>query len=548
VLIPAAAAQAHPLGNFTVNHYDGLQLYPDRIDVLSIVDTAEIPTAQDLQALAPDGRPTEQQLDDAAAVQCTDLSGDVTAAVDGLPLTWTIRSSALETRPGAAGLPTLRLTCELRAAAALNRPRTIDFADNYRGDRVGWHEITANGTGVRLLDPPVGATSISDELRTYPTDLLTSPLDQRSVQLITEPGENVASDLRVSSSSGDPFSSFIASMDRFLQDLIGGELTLWVGTLAVLLAVLLGSAHALLPGHGKTMIAAYLAARSGRRGDAFIVAGTVTATHTAGVLLLGVAISVSSALAGEQVLRWLGIISGLLVASIGVFMLRMALRTRRARRQPSSGRSPAAQTPALVGSQVGTGQSQFIDHEHDHTHELERDSSNDGQPHRDHRPHDHGLGPHEHAHDHGSAGAPHDHAHDHDPAHSHAHGGSWWAGGHSNEPAVGRGGLIGMGVAGGLVPSPSALIVLVASIALGRTVFGVFLVVAYGLGMAATLSVAGLILVRLRGRLEQRAARADPTDGRNTIAVISAALPILTAALVLVVGLALALRGLLLTA
>ncbi len=104
-----------------------------------------------------------------------------------------------------------------------------------------------------------------------------------------------------------------------------------------------------------------------------------------------------------------------------------------------------------------------------------------------------------------------------------------------------------MGVAGGLVPSPSALIVLVASIALGRTVFGVFLVIAYGLGMAITLTVAGLLLVRLRGRLDRRAARARLSSGRSLLAVIAAALPAFTATLVLLVGLGLALRGLLLT-
>lgn len=104
-----------------------------------------------------------------------------------------------------------------------------------------------------------------------------------------------------------------------------------------------------------------------------------------------------------------------------------------------------------------------------------------------------------------------------------------------------------MGVAGGLVPSPSALIVLVASIALGRTVFGVFLVIAYGLGMAITLTVAGLLLVRLRGRLDRRAERAQRSGARSRLAAIAAALPALTAALVLLVGLGLALRGFLLT-
>lgn len=551
VLIPIGAAQAHPLGNFTVNHYNGLELYPDRLDVLSIVDSAEIPTAQELQSLAPDGSPSDQQLDEAARRQCADLSQAVTATVDGQPLTWNIRNTSLESLPGAAGLPTLRLTCELRAEADFSQPRAISFTDTYRDDRVGWHEITADGSGVRLLDSPVSTTSTSDELRNYPTDLLSSPLDDRSVQLSSEPGENTASDGTLAQASGDPFSSFVASMDRVLEDMIGGELTLLVGISAVLLAVLLGCGHALLPGHGKTMIAAYLAARRGRGRDAFIVGATVTATHTAGVLLLGLAISVSSTLAGEEVLRWLGIISGLLVAGIGAYMLSNALTARRTIRRQTSEQLELAGAAARVAAPVGAGPGSA--HDHDHGHGFgHQDHSREGHDHdhdHDHdQDHDHDHD-HEHDHDHSHEG----HDHDHDPGHSHdhlpghSHDGGWWSGGHSHGPVVGRGGLIGMGVAGGLVPSPSALIVLVASIALGRTVFGVFLVIAYGLGMAVTLTVAGLLLVRLRGRLDRRAERRQRSEGRNWLAALAAALPALTASLVLLVGLGLALRGLLLT-
>lgn len=102
-----------------------------------------------------------------------------------------------------------------------------------------------------------------------------------------------------------------------------------------------------------------------------------------------------------------------------------------------------------------------------------------------------------------------------------------------------------MGVAGGLVPSPSALIVLLASIGLGRTAFGVVLVFAYGLGMAATLTAVGLLLVRLRNRLAARNAqeRSRQSGLRTVAARVAAALPVLTALLVLVVGLALAARG-----
>ena len=525
VLLPAGAAQAHPLGNFSVNYYHHLELHPDRLDLLSIVDTAEIPTAQELQTLFSDQSPSRQQLRDAAPFLCAPLIAAAVGSVDGQPLNWTMKGTLLETVAGAGDLPTLRLTCRASATADFSTPRSLSFADTYDEDRVGWHEITADGVGVRLLDSPVPVESPTDQLRNYPVDLLASPLDERGVELETEPGENTGTDSALDRSTGDPFSSFIASMDRALQDLIGGELTPLVGTFAVLLAVLLGCGHALLPGHGKTMIAAYLAARRGRARDAVIVGATVTATHTAGVLLLGLAISVSSTLAGEQVLRWLGIISGLLVAGIGAFMLRNALQARRVMRADRSEQPSADVPPALVTAPVEAGWELALP--------VEGDRGDLRAPHT----HERGGHDHEQGHD-------QDHGHPHGPG-GHSHGAAWGAG-HTHEPAVGRAGLIGMGFAGGLVPSPSALIVLLASIALGRTAFGVFLVIAYGLGMALTLTVAGLLLVRLRGRLARRAARTDGSGTRSRAAAVMAALPTLTAVLVLLVGLGLAVRGLLL--
>ncbi len=97
-----------------------------------------------------------------------------------------------------------------------------------------------------------------------------------------------------------------------------------------------------------------------------------------------------------------------------------------------------------------------------------------------------------------------------------------------------------MGVAGGLVPSPSALVVLIASVGLGRTVFGVVLVVAYGLGMAATLTAVGLALVRMRDRM---ARRMTATGSSAVLRSMARTAPLVTAALVLTVGLALVVRG-----
>jgi nickel/cobalt exporter len=426
MLVTAGVAMAHPLGNFSVNHYNGLNVHPDRIDVTSVVDLAEIPTLQ------------EKSLDPSR--ECANLAGSLRSTVDDRPLTWQVRTARVERPNGQADLATTRLTCELTAAAEVRGPVTLTFKDDFRSDRVGWHEITAVGTDVKLSSP-VPSQSVSNELRRYPDDLLSSPLDVREVRIKAEPGVGTAAGPVTEPRTGG------FGLASAFTDLVGRpDLTPLLGILAVLLSLVLGASHAALPGHGKTVIAAYLVGRRGTPKDAIVVGATVTLTHTAGVLVLGLLISLSSVLAGESVLRWLGILSGVLIAGIGVFLVRSALRQRK----------------------------------------------------------DHGHG--------------HGHAHGHGVGHGHGHG-------------VGRSGLIGMGVAGGLVPSPSALVVLLGAIALGRTWFGVLLVLGYGIGMAAMLMVAGLVLVKVRDRFESKLRR------------YTRLMPILTSVMVLVVGTGLAVRA-----
>ena len=118
-------------------------------------------------------------------------------------------------------------------------------------------------------------------------------------------------------------------MQGTFNDLIGRrDLTVGVGLLAVALAIVLGASHALLPGHGKTVMAAYIAGRQGSVRDAVLVGATVTGTHTGGVLLLGLALTLSSSLAGESVLAWLGMASGLMIAALGLGLLWSARKHR----------------------------------------------------------------------------------------------------------------------------------------------------------------------------------------------------------------------------
>jgi nickel/cobalt transporter (NicO) family protein len=454
--LPARPASAHPLGNFSVNQSVGLDLYPDRIAVTTIVDLAELPTLQERSAVDANGDGSVSAAESVAynTRVCNAMAREVALRVDGHRVRWSVRSAGFGYRPGSAGLRTSRTSCALDAAARLTRPASVDLVDRYQADRVGWREITAAGHGVHMVNPAVPARSVSHSLRSYPADLLGSPLDQRSARLQVEPGDAPSTGAAIHASGGDPVSRWVAQADRKLEGLVGGRLTPLVGALAVLLALTLGAAHAALPGHGKTVMAAYIAGRRGRPRDAITVGAIVTLTHTGGVLVLGLLLTASASLAGEAVLSWLGIASGVLVAAVGVAMLVGALRRR----------------------------ASAYDHDH-HRH-----------------PHDH---------DHHHHGHPHPHP--------------------SRRPR--RLSLVGMGIAGGLVPSPSALIVLLGAVGLGRTAFGVLLVVAYGAGMAATLTAAGLVLVRVRDRWTSRP--------RRTLARLAALAPAGTAALVLCVGLGL---------
>ena len=486
LVVPVAGtpqAQAHPLGNFTVNNYDGLTLRPDGVDVLAVLDTAELPTVQQQPVVDTDGDGTVSPAEAAAhgTAECAARLAVTAAIVDGTPVTLAVASSAAEFPPGDQGLATTRVTCRFTGAADLGGRSTVEFTDGFRGDRIGWREITATGAGLRISGSDVPEVSASRELRSYPDDLLASPLDQRAARISVEPGSGSAAPLAALPLTG------VGWLDGLLgsaEDVLSGlaarpELTPAVGTLAVLLSLVLGASHALLPGHGKTVMAAYLAGKQGTRRDAVVVGAAVTVTHTAGVLVFGLLLVAVAAFSPVTAMAWLGVVSGLLVAAVGAAL------------------PVAERTGMLVGAAVGGS--------------LAAGQAGRGHGHG----HGHGHGGHGHGHGHGG----------------HGHGPDGWS----------RASLVGMGMAGGLVPSPTALLVLLGAVNLGRTWFGVALVACYGLGMAGTLTVSGLLLVSVRDRI----ARMERTMAwRGRAGRLLAVLPVATALLVLVVGLGLALRSL----
>ncbi|AXG77042.1 nickel/cobalt transporter [Streptomyces paludis] len=522
----AAVAAAHPLGNFTVNHHTGLRLYPERVDVTLVVDRAEIAAAQERVHVDRDSDGTVDTAEARAHArqECAAAAGRLRVETGGHRLKWTPSSSSFTYHPGEAGLTTSRLTCALTSAADLRHPSDVTVRTGYDTSRIGWQEITARGIGVTLTHADVPARSATDELRHYPTDPLADPLDQRSAALRTTPGDGgEAPGVSAVLPGAGPLTTALDRVSGVFDSLVGSrELTVPVGLLALLLAVVLGASHAALPGHGKTIMAAYLAGRRGTPRDAVTVGATVTLTHTAGVLVLGLALPVATTLAGETVLTWLGVASGLLVTGIGLWLLRAALLNRPTHGHHHHGHGHSHDHPHGHGH----------GHSHGHHHHgdaglrprAERTERLPGQgpalavltkPHP-HEPHSHPPHPHE----------PHSH-----PPHS-----------HPAPAAVTRGGLIGMGIAGGLVPSPSALVVLLGAVALGRTAFGILLVLGYGLGMATTLTLAGLILVRLRDRID-RTAHTSAAPRRALLRRLARIGPVATSALVLLVGIGLTLRA-----
>ena len=516
VLLTGMPAQAHPLGNFTRNVYAGLTITPDRIRIDHVIDLAEIPTFQERQQIDAnhDGTPDPAEIAAYRDRSCARAASQVRLTSSGggrLPLL--VDRAVLSFPPGAGGLPTLRLECALSTDAGTMT--TVTLADDNDAGRLGWHEVTAAGQGVELTGSDVPARSVSGRLTSYPTDLLASPLTRRAATVRWTRAANQSAAASTSRDLGTPATTpgatfgAVDTATRAFTALIGRQqLTLPFALLALLLAIGLGGLHALAPGHGKTMMAGYLIGAGGRIRDAVTIGLSVTVTHTAGVVLLGVLLTATARFAPEDIYPWTTIASGLLAVTIGITLLRTA--TRRYRHQRTAGTSPeSTPSPALVaagGAALQPGEP--IEHTHEHP------------------PHGH---PHDHGHPHG-----HDaHQDQHPHAHPHPHP-------HDDVHRVGLKGLISLGFAGGLIPSPSALLVLLAGFSLHRAWFALLLVTAYGLGMALALAGIGLLLVRA-GALVERWSRDRPSAGRLIPAL--ALVPLAAAAVVVLGGSFLIVKG-----
>jgi nickel/cobalt transporter (NicO) family protein len=467
-----ASTSAHPLGNFSVNRYSRVEATSSAINLLYIVDMAEIPAFQERARmdLDRDGVVSVEEQTGYLTAIAPSLQNNLRLQLDGREVPLEAQEQTLEFPEGQGGLQTLRLTLKLSAALPENQqPQSVTYQDtNYEG-RLGWQEIVVQpGERVTILDSTAPATDISNELRAYPDELLQSPLEVSSASFtfrsggpgLAEAGSAVT--VPAEARSRDPFVALIEAPQLELVTIL----------LALLAAFGWGAAHALTPGHGKTVVAAYLVGSRGTVGHALFLGLTTTITHTAGVFALGlVTLYLSQYILPEQLFPWLSLISGLLVVAIGFSMFGQRLRA------------------LLRGGPAGGSP------EHMHSHD-----------HGDH---------HSHLHDHG-----HSHSHDHLPPGAHGTPVTWRS-------------LLALGISGGILPCPSALVVLLSAIALQRVGFGLLLIVAFSLGLASVLTGIGIALVHA-GRLFERI----PTRGR-----LVHALPVASALLITLAGVGITLQA-----
>jgi len=408
-LVLPAAAGAHPLGNFTINHFARVEVAGHRLYVRYVLDLAEIPTYQ-----------ARQQGVDPRAYALRIARG-LHVTVAGRPAAFVPVRHALAFPPGVAGLHTMRLEVILRGPAVRSDERVTVHDDNYAG-RLGWKEIVLGAT----------APSASDELRAYPKSLLSSPLDVTSAAATLAPTGAAVPQL----TSGAALEAPDRVADSGFTRLIGRRHLSALVILASLAAALFwGAAHALSPGHGKTIVAAYLVGKRGSAKDAAALGAIVTATHTIGVFALGlVTLGLSQWIVPDRLYPWINLTAGLMVVGIGIGVLRSRSRHR---------------------------------HHHDHDH------------HHEHRS------------------------------------------------------LLAVGVSGGLLPCPSALVVLLAAISLHRVGYGLLLIVAFSLGLALSITGLGLVAVTAK-RVFAR---------RSFEGALLRALPVASALVIIVAGVAMTVRA-----
>lgn len=595
-LLVSVSLSAHPMGNFSISHYTRLEFKKQEIQVTYILDFAEIPTLELLQkwGVAADRRDEETTaaIRQKARLEAAGWLDNLRLFLNGERVPVRLKDVHTTLTDGAGGMAVMRV--EMLTAAPAERGGELTVEDSNYPNRTGWKEIVVRSEdGVSVARSSVASTDLSKALTQYPADPgIVPPQDVRATVSWSVPGgastpatglsasalpavqkprsqnqpvglppHEVTAPVAEAKAANQPLSVSAGAAGSFGAQQPGAPGTVVAGDylstmlrnrsfgfgavlLGLLAAFTLGAFHALSPGHGKTIVAAYLVGSRGTMKHAAFLGFMVTFTHTVSVFLLGLGVLFfQQYLVPDRVIPILGVISGLSIVAIGGWLLygrAMALTA-------GHGQGHTHEHP--VHRHHDHGHSHDHAHAHDHSHAH---AHAHGHPHlHEHgasarvthasqttlltaeegsaHSHDHGhTHPHIHEHGHG----PHDHAHPHHHhdggfVHTHTHNGLT----HSHvvpDSKISFGGLVALGASGGLVPCPSALILMLSAIALGHAALGLALLASFSAGLALVLMAVGGLVLFAKSRL--------PNAGRAGNHPIFRLAPIFSAVVVMVLG------------
>lgn len=491
MFIYVPGVSAHPLGNFTINHFSEIHISEKAVQVDYVLDMAEIPAFQEISLLDKNhnGKADVNELAGYPARQCETISQQLVLQHNGASIPLSLASSQIAFPPGAGGLSTLRLNCTFQGSAVKVAAQDhITYQDHSYSDRLGWREVVVTADGISLSGD-FATKSVSNKLVSYPKDLLTSPLDVREVSIQVGVGKNENVSGTTQASRQDSASNWLGNRsDRFTQLITLQDLTPASILFALLISVIWGGLHALTPGHGKTIVGAYLVGSRGTARHAIYLGLMTTITHTAGVFTLGMLTFFASRyIVPERLFPWISALSGMLVIVIGLSLMISRLRQSKFWKNFRKPNSDLARFGSITLAKERIPQHMNI--ELSAARLSGAASSTPGQTRASIRT-SHMIMPHEHT---------------HNGQHDHTHG----PGGHTHLPppaedgTVTWRGLLALGVSCGILPCPSALVVLLGAIALNRIGFGIILVLAFSLGLAGVLTGIGLALVYARRIFEK---------------------------------------------
>lgn len=578
----SATLSAHPMGNFSISHYTRLEFQKQEVRVTYILDFAEIPTLELLQqwGVAADrhDQASATAIQNQTRIEAAAWLGNLKLSVNGgrVPVPLTGVHTTLS--DGAGGMAILRV--EMLGSVASAQGGELLMEDTNYPSRTGWKEVVVRSEeGVSVSQSSATSADLSRGLTQYPVDpgivppqdvtarvswtvpvaaagvFSPSPAPLEKTKTYDQPiiaPRNEVAPLSAPEPKNEarpvaqaPAGAFGTRQQAAPGTVVAGD---YLSTMlhnrsfgfgAVLLGLLaaftLGGFHALSPGHGKTIVAAYLVGSRGTMKHAAFLGFMVTFTHTVSVFLLGLGVLFfQQYVVPDRIIPILGVVSGLSIVGIGGWLLYKRAKAL----TDAQGHHDHGHAHHVHSHNHHHSHSHESHHAHSHNHEHVANArlaassrtalltAEDDHAHHHQHGHDHNDG---HTHSHG----PHDHEHDHHHhdggfVHTHTHNGV----SHSHvvpDSKITFGALVALGASGGLVPCPSALILMLSAIALGHAALGLALLTSFSAGLALVLIAVGGLVLFAKNRLPNAKGASDHPFFRL--------MPVFSAVVVMILGL-----------